>query len=303
MKIIITACAAMLLFFSCTKNQGKKSLAKMDITQLEKPGSSSADKKKEDFFDYETDSTGTPPDITGEKQKQPVKSTTSTIDWDKKIIKTANISFEVKDFRVYSNALLAKVKNAGGYIAQEQQNQGDYKIETNITIKVPVGQFDGAVAALTADVEKINEKNISSEDVTGEYVDTRSRIEAKKQVRQRYMELLGQARNMEDILSVQSEINEIQEQIESANGRINYLGHASAFSTIHLTYFQVLNASAKDNVKPSFGTEVGRAFKTGWGWITDLFVGLVSVWPLILGISLVVIYLKRMKWNKSRQAA
>jgi hypothetical protein len=33
------------------------------------------------------------------------------------------------------------------------------------------------------------------------------------------------AKNMEEILSVQSEINGIQEEIESAAGRIEYLGH------------------------------------------------------------------------------
>lgn len=75
-------------------------------------------------------------------------------------------------------------------------------------------------------------------------MDTRSRLEAKKQVRQRYMDLLKQARNMEEILQVQGLINDIQVEIESAAGRVNYLNHAFAFSSVQLTFFQIVNVNA-----------------------------------------------------------
>lgn len=40
-----------------------------------------------------------------------------------------------------------------------------------------------AIAAISDKAEKIHQRDISSEDVTGEIVDTRSRMEAKKQVK------------------------------------------------------------------------------------------------------------------------
>ena len=107
---------------------------------------------------------------------------------------------------------------------------------------------------------------------------------------------------MEEILSVQSEINGIQEEIESAAGRIEYLGHSSTFSTINLTYYQVLNSSAKDTDNPSFGTKLNNAFRTGWSWVGDLFVGLVSIWPLFLLAFIAFIIYKRMKLQKPKQA-
>ena len=58
-------------------------------------------------------------------------------------------------------------------------------------------------------------------------VDTRSRLEAKKQVRLRYLDFLKEAKNVEEILNVQSQINGIQEDIEAASGRLDYLNHAS----------------------------------------------------------------------------
>jgi len=196
-----------------------------------------------------------------------------------------------------------KVRSVGGYIAQEEQNQSDYKIENMLSIKVPVDQFDNALGQLTtSNIKKINEKKITSQDVTTEFIDTKSRMESKKQVRQRYLDLLKQAKNMEEILNVQSEINSIQEDIESAAGRIEYLGHSSAYSTIDLTYYQVLNSSAKDNDKPSFATKMSNAFKNGWSWVGDLFIGLLSIWPLLLVVFAAFILYKRTKINKPKEA-
>lgn len=241
--------------------------------------------------------------IPGDQQKKPSdQPTPPKIDWDKKIIKNASLNLEVKDYNVFSASLREKIKDLGGYISQEEQSQSDYKIENSIAIKIPVDQFDNAVAKLTANAEKLNEKKITSQDVTTQLLDIKSRMEAKRQVRLRYMDLLKQAKNMQEILSVQSEINGIQEEIESAAGRIEYLGHSSVFSTINLTYYQILNSTAKDNDKPSFGTELSNAFKNGWSWVGDLFVGLVSIWPLILLIFSGVIIYKRTKLQKPKQA-
>jgi hypothetical protein len=297
-KIIVAALLCACLFNACDK--ATKDSAILSNRAGEKPVTEQATKEGTGYF---TDSTGQTTPGEPEQKKQPRSSgTIPDPDWDKKIIRTASLNFEVKDYNSFSSAYREKIKSLGGYIAQEEQTQSDYKIENSITIKVPVDQFDNAVAQLSSNAGKINERKISSQDVTGEYVDTRSRIEARKQVRQRYMDLLKQAKNMEEILSVQAEINGIQEEIESATGRIDYLGHSSAFSTINLTYYQVLNSSAKTDSKPSLGTKITEAFKTGAGWIGDLLVGLISIWPLFLLVFILLILFRKFKPVKTKQA-
>jgi Domain of unknown function (DUF4349) len=247
----------------------------------------------------------TPPQKKDDPKKQTIADPAARPDWDKKIIKTANVNLEVKDYKSFYSSLREKVKSMGGYIAQEEQTQSDYKVENTMSIKVPVDQFDNAVVQLTNNAEKINERKISSQDVTMEVVDTKSRIEAKKQVRQRYISLLGEAKKMEDILSVQSEINGIQEEIESATGRIEYLTHSSVFSTINLTYYQVLNLSAKETEeekKPSFGEKVKDAFRTGWEIVSNLFVGIITVWPLLIASFFAFLLYKKMRTQKPKQA-
>lgn len=203
------------------------------------------------------------------------------IDWDKKIIKTASIDLEVKNFKSFNDLLHNNIKKYGAYVAQEEQNQTEYKIENTVTIKVPVDQFDDLVTAFTSEQLPF-EKKITSEDVTTQVVDTKSRMEAKKEVRLKYLEMLKQAKNMEETLTMQREINQIQEDIEAANGRIEYLSHSAAYSTVSLTYYQILDASAKDGDKVSYGTKIWQSFKNGWDWIGSLLVGLISIWPLFM---------------------
>lgn len=244
-----------------------------------------------------TDSAGTP----GDQQQVPPQKrspaggavTVSRENWDRKIIKTADIRVEVKDNQAFYNNLREKVSAIGGYIASEEQKQNDYSIENSLVIKVPVDQFDDALMGLNSGIISLLEKKVHSQDVTAEMVDTRSRLETKKKVRQRYGELLGHAKNIEEMFTVEKEINQIQEDIEAAGGRLTYLGHSAAYSTINYTYFQVLNASMKDKTDPGFFTKLKDAFATGWSWVAGLFLGLISIWPVWLLIGVLFMVLKR----------
>lgn len=214
-------------------------------------------------------------------------------DWDKKIIKTADLGIEVRSFRIFSDRLRASVRESGAYIAQEQLNQSASEIENTVTVKVPVDRFEDLMGSLPSDSDKLVSKHVSSEDVTMELVDTKSRLETKKEVRERYLDLLRQAHSMNDIITVQNEINDIQQEMDQASGRIAYLGHSSAYSTINLHYFQVLDVSAVNSPSPTFITKMKDALAEGWNWLSALLVALIGVWPLWLALALGIPWMRR----------
>ncbi len=252
--------------------------------------------KTEEFGQMNADTIGMP---AFSKQQEPEQKqfTILKTDWDKKIVKTADLNAEINDFNIFSKTIADKVKKWGGYISQEQQNSTEYKIENTITIKVPVEQFENAVNDLMKDAKQVNEKQISSEDVTNEFIDSKSRLEAKKQVRLQYLELLRKAKNMSEIIEVQKEINDIQEEIETVSGRINYLGHSSAMSTIQFTYFQVLNVNAKSGDE-GFLTRLKNAFSNGWRWLGEIVLGIIAIWPLALLATFIFAIFKRKQFLK-----
>ena len=293
-KLFITAIVITSLFISCDKGTGKSETAAMDLTtaDLKQLEHQNGDKEKQQipvgkFPQPATDSAGSP-------IQTPVASNT---DWDSKIIKTATLKVEIKDFKKYNSFVHNAIRQYGAYVAQEEQALSDEKSETSVTIKVPVVQFEPLMNAFAADDGKVTEKKISTDDVTGEVVDTKSRLEAKKQLRLKYLEFLKQSKNMEEVLKVQSEVDNIQQQIESVAGRVSFLTHQTAYSTINLSFYQPLEGYKPTDEAPSFFTRLSNAFKTGGSWIAELFVGLVSIWPLVL-----VAFAIYFGWKKLRPA-
>ena len=267
------------ILFSCTQHADKEEVLDTSMRGIESNPSSLLDKNENkqqiplgNLKHLQNDTSIIP------SQAQPVPN----VDWDKKIIKTATVKLEVKDFKKYDAIIHATTRKFGGYIAQEEQNLTDERSETILSIKVPVQQFEIMMNELAVADVKIIERKIASQDVTGEVIDTKSRLEAKRQVRLKYLDFLKESKNMEDVLKVQAEINELQEEIEAAAGRIDYLSHQAAYSTINLSFYQPVNGFKPVDVSPSFFTRVSLAFKTGAQWIADIFVALISIWPLLL---------------------
>ena len=288
-KNFLAATIALLTLISCNQNSALKS-----------PAKNGYDKETDATPDaYKSNASGL---IEGTFAKDSSGIQTSIVlqgsspgqnpDWDKKIIKTADLKIEVKDFKSFADFVHKNSKQYGGYIANEEQNQSGEKLEATISIKVPVDQFESLINQFPSS-EKLIEKKISTDDVTGEVVDTKSRLQAKEQMRLKYLEFLKQAKNMEEVLKVQSEINNIQEEMEAASGRVNYLSHQSAFSTINLTFYQILPGYTPSNDNPGFFARTGDAFSKGFSIISEIIIGFVSIWPLVLLVFLIWIFWKR----------
>ena len=219
----------------------------------------------------------------------------ANIDWDKKIIKTATVKYEVKSFDQFNKDVREKVKKFGGYVAQEDNYQHEDRREVSLIIKVPVEQFETMMNDMQGKDMKQIERTIKTEDVTGEVIDTKSRLEAKKQMRLKYLEFLKQSKNMEEVLTVQNEINDIQEEIESAQGRVQYLTKQSAYSTINLNFYQPLEGFKAPVNDDSFWHKTGEAFSRGGEIIKVLVLLLITIWPLLLILLGGVVVWKRRK--------
>ena len=306
-KVFTVPAALLVLFCVACNNARENKMDKVDMLPAQASASgdaASADSTRVaiDNEDQQTpDKPGGPaqanqgPDKSGnprQADKGPVTAgkpgggdATSYSDWDRKIVKTADLTIEVKNFQRYSRQLHGAVRQSGGYVAQEQQTQSSGEIENTVSIKVPVDRFQDLLEELPGDSDRLVEKKVSSEDVTMELVDTKSRLETKKEVRERYLELLRQAHSMKDIIAVQNEINDIQFQMDQASGRIAWLGHSAAYSTINLKFYQVLDAAVREDPSPSFFHRLAESVGEGWKGLSSLLLELMSVWPLWIALA------------------
>jgi len=218
----------------------------------------------------------------------------SNLNWDKKLVKTATIKLEVKDVKLFSQSLPEIVKRNGAYVSNEQNNFNDGFTESTVTIKVPVLQFENLLNELNIKESKLIERSINTDDVTTEVVDTRARIEARKEMRLKYLEFLKQSKNMTEALQVQNEINNLQEEIESATARIESLSQQAAYSTVLLTYYNGGYPIYGNTPNTPFFSRVLVSFKTGAAYFGDIIIGLIGLWPIwTLSILLFLVVRKR----------
>jgi len=224
--------------------------------------------------------------------------TISGIDFDKKIIKNANVLLEVKNNNDYAQKLKGIIKKHGAFVSKEDNYNTEEKIETVMSIRVPVAEFDGLINELIFDDARQLERSVTSEDVTGQMIDVKARLGAKKAMREKYLEFLKQGKTVEDVLRVQAEINNIQEQIESAESRLAYLSNQTQYSTITLTYFEP-KAGYEYYGKQSFGSRVAHAFLDGGKWFVGLFIAIITIWPFWLAIAIISFVVKQYRKNKT----
>ena len=298
--LLLTSIAIMTLL-ACNNKNSTAEQKTLDVAEASLKSTDNYKPEESNKFYGNIDTTAPAPlnEYNSPKQAGGPAAPAQNIDWDKKIIKEATLVVEAKSQKAFNDFVHDQVKRTGGYVSQEEQNKSDYKIENIATIKVPVDQFDNLVKSLTSTKdENIVTQKVTSQDVTGEVIDTRARTEAKRQIRLRYLDLLKQAKNMEDILKVQQEINNIQEEIEAGAGRVGYLTHAAAYSTVQLTFYEILNPSAVENKSPGFGTRVLNALGNGMDWLGELLVVLLTLWPLWLLAGALVWGFRR--WRKTK---
>lgn len=152
-KIFFTAILFSTLFAACNTANDKSSVSTTDYgnSDLKEP-----ELQKNKNEEKQPITVGKPtPFVTDSISLISSASVSPNPDWDSKIIKTASMKLEIKDFKKYNDYVHNSVKQHGAYVASEEQVLSDEKTETVITIKVPVSQFENMMNTLPGDDGKV----------------------------------------------------------------------------------------------------------------------------------------------------
>jgi hypothetical protein len=151
---------------------------------------------------------------------------------ERKRIKTGSINYNVSDLKSTEKVVTEKVKEYGGYVVST-----NFTLNTAvIQVKIPYDRFDDFLL-VTGNFGKITSKNMNVEDVTMEYYDLENRIKNKKILQSRFQNYLSNARNTEELLKIETELNRVTEEIESLEGNFKNLSHLVQYSTLTLNFY------------------------------------------------------------------
>lgn len=218
----------------------------------------------------------------------------NTIDDNIKIIKNANCRIKVKNVEEATRLAKNLALRYQGYISDERFTNTNYAMENRFTIRVPKNQFDKVLDSICAFAEFVDHKNISTIDVTEEYIDITSRLKTKFEVKQRYETILrAKAKTVEDVLKTEEKLSKLQEEIESAQGRLKYISNKVSYSTIQVDMYQtIIPKEEPEMYEPHFLDKAKNGLSFGWGIIENLTLALFYIWPLLLLAVIVFVYFK-----------
>ncbi|MGK0489453.1 MAG: flagellar biosynthesis chaperone FliJ, partial [Candidatus Endobugula sp.] len=209
-----------------------------------------------------------------------------------KIITTGSVTMEVVNITRFNDELKAIIAKYDATITNENSNDYDRRLESNYTIRVPKLAFKTFFDVLKPMAKKIESQSINAQDVTEQFIDIESRLKNRKALEERYREILKQAKNVNDILNIERQLNQIRSEIESQEGRLKYLNDQVDMSTIQLTAYQIKPYTYEAEEIDSFGQKIKQSIANGWSSLIGGIIWVISLWPLALIIVLVVILIK-----------
>ena len=210
------------------------------------------------------------------------------------IIKNGTLRFETDDLATTFTQIQKAVTTFKGTIQNDSENKSDYTISRNLKIRIPSKNFDAFVSEACKGVNYFDEKEISSEDVTEEYVDVVSRIKTKKVLEERYLDLLKKASKISEMLEIEAQLSAIREEIEAKEGRLKYLKNQVSQSTINLSFYKTL--ASENGASNSFLSKIWNAIRSGFNSVLNFFIGLLEIWPFI-AIFVAIIYFVRKRYK------
>ena len=205
-----------------------------------------------------------------------VQNLTTNNEVERKLIKEGSMSFQCENVEETKVEVERICQQMGAYSSSEGQDSYGENLNYRHTIRVPAEKFDALVQELEKLAIKVESKDINTTDVTEEFIDVETRLKTKKELEARYLEILKQARSVEEVLSVEREIGNVRSEIESMEGRLNYLKNKVAFSTLNVNYYQKIVSDF------GFGSKFIQSFSNGWRNLLSFLIGLMSLWPFIL---------------------
>jgi hypothetical protein len=145
------------------------------------------------------------------------------------VIFNATIDVTARNVDTLNARLVKIVTNYKGYVVKISDKQS--------TVRVPAVHLENALSEISKSgrVKGISKTGM---DVTEEFKDYTIRLENASKARDRYLELLAKAENVEATLKVEKELERLNGEIELLKGKLGRLQHLADYSTIEVNITQ-----------------------------------------------------------------
>ncbi len=220
---------------------------------------------------------------------------TGAVAADRKIIRNANLNLQTKEFTASVEKLQSVVTELGGYISQADVSvyNSYYELHSaNYTVRIPSDKFDSFISRRES-MGSVTSTYVWTNDVTDSYFDQQARLDTLETKRARLLELMEQAEDMEDIITLESALSDTVYEIESLKGTLRRLDDQISYSTITVYIEEVRETTEPVTLPKTLGERIAQEFRStmnGLGeFCEDFIVWLVGALPVLVILAVIVI--------------
>lgn len=214
---------------------------------------------------------------------------------ERQIIKTGEITLQVSNVANALGRVRAMALELGGYVGGSQA--GTLEDTATLTLRIPAARFDDALAGLHGLDAKVVAEATRESDVSSQIVDLEARIANLEASETSYRALLERAQKVEDILAVQSRLDQVRGEIEQLKAQHKDISGQADLATLTVTLTPVAAPVQKQAETWDLGAQLSEAVATlvGIGQaVASALIVFVIVWlPVLLVLGIIALVLLR----------
>ena len=226
-----------------------------------------------------------------------------------KLIRRAEISIQTEQFDQSKAALDQLVAECNGYFENSSEYGGSRRDinasrRGEYTVRVPAEKYDQFLSS-TGELGYVTSKNESSEDVGERYYDTEARLKTQRTKQERLLALLEKAETMEDIITLENALSDVEYQIEQYSSELNRYDALVGFSTFNIYLNEVGRVTQEVGETASLGQRMAAGFQASVRGLGEGFQNLL-IWvsynvflvAVLAAVAVVGVFLGRRELKK-----
>ena len=194
-----------------------------------------------------------------EQSLQNIPAENSTVPMERKLVKNASLSIEADSSLLDTEGKLQGVQQKVDELMKKFEAYSEHtwseENSSRFTIRVPEIHYASLISE-TSTLGKIKSRTETAEDVTLQYYDYEGRLETKKTLLATFQGYLGRARDIDDIMKVETRIAELQNEIDWLGNQLTRLSNLVDYATVELSIYSARHTSdytLGDRIRDLFG--------------------------------------------------
>lgn len=215
---------------------------------------------------------------------------------NRKLIRTVNMDVETEKYDELLTTLTQRLEALGGYAESfSTQGTGNNRYG-NMTARVPKENLDEFLQVVEG-ASNITYRHEEVEDVTLNYVDMESRKKMLQKEQDRLLEFLDEAQTLEDIITLESRLTEVQYELERMESQLRSYDNLIDYSTVHISIDEVVRYTPPapkttwERISTGFSENLYDVIESIKEFFIELIIHIpnIIVFVILIGIILIIV--------------